>query len=619
MGFDQTRYMFSSAAPLSPTITDFFAGLGMQILNLYGQSECTGLCSFNRPARNRIGSVGPALPSVELRIADDGEILTRGPNNFLGYLNDPAATAATWMTEGFLHTGRRRAPRRRGLPVHHRSQEGHHHHRRRGERDPVAHRSRAQEVPPHRGGHRHRRRAALPHRADLSRRRGGDRGWGSTPPRSVPAVQAAVDEVNRGAGPGAADQEVHHPGSAPVDRARRADPHAEGEAEGGPGPLRRRDRRDVPVGRSPEPGRRPPLVALDPEPAGGRRPAGRGLRPVRRCTNPGRSRRYPRNVSPIPSRRRWSAVTGRATAAKPGSASTRFGKSWCKMAARPTTSTSSPASRQCTASRPLRIFPAAPSRTRPRSRSVKNDSSGRPRCSSSSGSLNTSQSDRSRRSINPSLISRWASRRISVSLMPKRSGESRTASDEAGPAPCPDAGDHVAEEPRPVLQGAAEAVGASVHLGAEELGEHVPVGAVDLHPVEAGPFGAGGGGDEVLGQLLHLGKAQAARAFRGVVRRTYRRRADEGHRRAHAGVVELHQGQAALGLDGGGQPGQSLQVVVGEDPELAGEALPLRLHVRRAGQDEAEPAPGEPGEPGEVVRPRPGRPPGSACWSAAPA
>jgi long-chain acyl-CoA synthetase len=105
MGFDQTRYMFSAAAPLSPTITHFFAGLGMQILNLYGQSECTGLCSFNRPARNRIGSVGPALPSVELRIADDGEILTRGPNNFLGYLSDPAATAATLDTEGFLHTG----------------------------------------------------------------------------------------------------------------------------------------------------------------------------------------------------------------------------------------------------------------------------------------------------------------------------------------------------------------------------------------------------------------------------------------------------------------------------------------------------------------------------------
>ena len=181
-GFDQTRYMFSAAAPLSPSVTHFFAGLGMQILNLYGQSECTGLCSFNRPARNRIGSVGPALPQVELKIADDGEILTRGPNNLLGYLHDPAATAATLDEEGFLHTGRRRAPRRRGLPVHHRPQEGHHHHRRRGERDPVAHRGRAEEIPDHRRGHPHRRRAALPHRADLARPRSGGGGWASTPP-----------------------------------------------------------------------------------------------------------------------------------------------------------------------------------------------------------------------------------------------------------------------------------------------------------------------------------------------------------------------------------------------------------------------------------------------------
>jgi long-chain acyl-CoA synthetase len=104
-GFDQTKYLFSAAAPLSPAVTNFFAGLGLQILNLYGQSECTGLCSFNRPERNRIGSVGPALPRVELRIADDGEILTRGPNNLIGYLHDPEATAATLDEQGFLHTG----------------------------------------------------------------------------------------------------------------------------------------------------------------------------------------------------------------------------------------------------------------------------------------------------------------------------------------------------------------------------------------------------------------------------------------------------------------------------------------------------------------------------------
>ncbi len=105
MGLDQARFLFSSAAPLSPAITGFFAGLGMQILNLYGLSECTGLCSANRPARNRIGSVGPALPGVELKIAGDGEILARGPNTLLGYLNDPEATAQVRDDRGFVHTG----------------------------------------------------------------------------------------------------------------------------------------------------------------------------------------------------------------------------------------------------------------------------------------------------------------------------------------------------------------------------------------------------------------------------------------------------------------------------------------------------------------------------------
>ncbi len=105
MGLDQARFAFSAAAPLSITIPEFFAGLGLQILNVYGLSECTGLCAFNRPAKNRFGSVGTALPEVELRIAEDGEILTRGPNNFLGYMNDPQATSEALGEDGFLHTG----------------------------------------------------------------------------------------------------------------------------------------------------------------------------------------------------------------------------------------------------------------------------------------------------------------------------------------------------------------------------------------------------------------------------------------------------------------------------------------------------------------------------------
>ena len=105
MGLDQCRFMFSSAAPLSPTIANFFGGLGMQLLQLYGQSECTGVCSFNTPDGNRVGSVGPAVPGVELQIAEDGEILVRGPNLFLGYLNNPEATAEALTQDGWLKSG----------------------------------------------------------------------------------------------------------------------------------------------------------------------------------------------------------------------------------------------------------------------------------------------------------------------------------------------------------------------------------------------------------------------------------------------------------------------------------------------------------------------------------
>ncbi|MCL1600991.1 MAG: AMP-binding protein [Actinomycetia bacterium] len=105
IGLGRCRLMFSAAAPLSPSIAEFFSGLGIRILQLYGLSECAGVCAFNETDGNRIGSVGPALPGTELAIAEDGEILTRGPHVFVGYLHNDEATAEAIDADGWLHTG----------------------------------------------------------------------------------------------------------------------------------------------------------------------------------------------------------------------------------------------------------------------------------------------------------------------------------------------------------------------------------------------------------------------------------------------------------------------------------------------------------------------------------
>jgi long-chain acyl-CoA synthetase len=70
----------------------------------YGQTESSPVISFNRPDYRKVGSVGQAIPDVEVRIADDGEILTKGPHVMLGYWNDPEATRTT-IVDGWLHTG----------------------------------------------------------------------------------------------------------------------------------------------------------------------------------------------------------------------------------------------------------------------------------------------------------------------------------------------------------------------------------------------------------------------------------------------------------------------------------------------------------------------------------
>jgi long-subunit acyl-CoA synthetase (AMP-forming) len=105
LGFDRLRIASTSAAPIARDTLDFFLSLGIPILEVYGMSECTGPTTFSYPHKYRTGRAGVAIPGTELRTAEDGEILMRGPHVFLGYYKNPQATAETVDGDGWLHSG----------------------------------------------------------------------------------------------------------------------------------------------------------------------------------------------------------------------------------------------------------------------------------------------------------------------------------------------------------------------------------------------------------------------------------------------------------------------------------------------------------------------------------
>ncbi|HEV7648894.1 MAG TPA: long-chain fatty acid--CoA ligase [Actinophytocola sp.] len=105
LGLDQCRGPSSGASAISPDILEFFWGLGIRIYEVWGMSETGGATTANLPGHTKLGTVGRVFPGMEIKLASDGELLTRGPAVMRGYRNDPEKTAEAVDADGWLHTG----------------------------------------------------------------------------------------------------------------------------------------------------------------------------------------------------------------------------------------------------------------------------------------------------------------------------------------------------------------------------------------------------------------------------------------------------------------------------------------------------------------------------------
>ena len=103
LGLGRTRILGTGAAPISPDLIVWYLALGLQMREIYGQTENTGISTV-MPKRMKLGTVGAALPGTEVALSPQSEIIVRGPHVFLGYLNNQAKTDET-VIDGWLHTG----------------------------------------------------------------------------------------------------------------------------------------------------------------------------------------------------------------------------------------------------------------------------------------------------------------------------------------------------------------------------------------------------------------------------------------------------------------------------------------------------------------------------------
>ncbi|MDX6660304.1 MAG: long-chain acyl-CoA synthetase, partial [Solirubrobacteraceae bacterium] len=105
LGLDDVITINVGAAPTPVEVLEFFHAIGLELAELYGMSESTGAGTCNRPGNVKIGTVGPAAPGCEIKLAEDGEVLIRGGCVMVGYRNQPEKTAETVDQDGWLHTG----------------------------------------------------------------------------------------------------------------------------------------------------------------------------------------------------------------------------------------------------------------------------------------------------------------------------------------------------------------------------------------------------------------------------------------------------------------------------------------------------------------------------------